>query len=222
MPVGISQQIANIATKVARGNVVGPFRNIKVQRQQLFHRLDVSATTSQLEFFNAAPSLHVTNMPAGANGLPNDMAFVCTNIHANYEYGYSVAGSAVAAVEGYNTTVAPLTVANDLRHLYDKGVFRLMFGDIKVAHVFGIGRLAGGNAANIQAAHTNATTSAINSLVNVTNGVQHDDNGFTLSPWQILRPSQSVRATVDYNFTRSLVGAYVLNITLDGIMISTN
>lgn len=222
MKVGTSNRVGLALMAIAAGNIVqtarGRFKGMDIQRQQLYHRLDVSATTSQLEFFNVQPSQHVCNMPAGANGLPNDYGFVCTGIHAQFEYGYNVAGTAVTAVEGYNTTVAPLTVANDLRHLYDKGLFRLDFNNDEVAEVYGLGQLSGGNAANIQAAHTNSTATTINSFANVTNG-QHDDNAFAMSPWQILWPGTSARARVDYNFTRSLVGAYVLKITLDGIRV---
>lgn len=215
--VPLRDRIINVTTRTAMGQFEPPRGDLECVRHQFYHRLDVAALTSQLEFFGVGPQQHVCNMIAGANGLPNNYGFVCTHIGLNITSGYAVSGSAVAAVDPYNTSTVPLQAAADHKQMLDHGLFRLSINDREVCQVFGLGRLAAGSRADIQA-NAYGTAAAI-SLAQVRTGTPHDDNGFECRPWLIVRESQSVRATVDWNIARTLQGAYVVTLTLDGILI---
>lgn len=217
-PLSMRQKIYNVTNAVARGQIVGPRPDIEVVRFPIYHRLDLETDTgTELEFFGVSPQQHVCNMPAGANGLPNNYGYVCTHVGFTIQHGYAVDGTAVAAAEGYAASDDPLEIANDLRNIYANGLVRVDFDNREILHVYGTGRLALGSGANVQA--VSEGNAAAVSFVNVTNGLAHDDNGFELRSWAILRESQPVRARIKWNFTRTLKANYVAMLVLDGMLI---
>ena len=216
---GLDDQLAAAFEAVGAGRNINVSNNVRARRATYYHRLVMtSAITSLTVFANAQnTTAGTTNLPQ-PGFLPTQQPMWLTGVTIQAQPGcLTVNGNGKGAGgQMIDTTVTdPVTVAEEVRAIFQSGFFNLKIGDFVVIDGQGLDTVpaAGGF-------YAGAAFGTGGFALPFTNGDPSADNMYKVQPWYPILPQKQIVGTLSWNAANTLTANCVLKVTLHGIQVT--
>lgn len=223
----INTALVNAFSRITGGlpvNSQNTNRTIRLRKYTFWHRLAYAAAgATSFSFFNAAKSRFVTNMPQ-AGALPAGYYFAATSLSLRVVQGIDLAGAAAATGAGATAdaaTMAPFTLAEQLRLINSSGLVKMQVNGITEVEEYGIDNFPTGRGLDGAAAGATTDTTISAALAFMNNGAPHLSNKREFAPLPVaIEPGASFQVDVEFGTALALTGGGVFEAYLEGILVT--